>query len=140
VFEANSGQKRTSLKKYLNFLGCTNRTFLTQSSELPTNNDKCALSHARIFHFMHFRNITPKKTQSVKEELLQNPIVNFHRKENYLSEMLLRVLLVIELDDPSASVQRDVLSKFRPDINEVHMISSLLDVVPLESLKHSLQG
>jgi hypothetical protein len=54
--------------------------------------------------------------------------------------MLLRVLLVIELDDPSASVQRDVLSKFRPDINEVHMSGSLLDAVPLESLKHSLQG
>jgi hypothetical protein len=50
---------------------------------------------------MPFRNITSKKTQSVKEQLLQNPIVNFHRKENYLSEMLLRVLLVIELDDPS---------------------------------------
>jgi hypothetical protein len=50
------------------------------------------------------------KTEYVKE-LLQDPTVNFHRKENYLRGRCFRALLVIKLDDPSAAVQCDVLSK-----------------------------
>jgi hypothetical protein len=49
-------------------------------------------------------------------------------------------LLLIELDYPSATVQPNVLSEFRPGIKEVQGRGSLLDAVPLGSLKQSLKG
>jgi hypothetical protein len=49
-------------------------------------------------------------------------------------------LRLIELDYPSATVQPNVLSEFRPGIKEVQGRGSLLDAVPLGSLKQSLKG
>jgi hypothetical protein len=49
-------------------------------------------------------------------------------------------LLLIELDYPSATVQPNVLSEFTPGIKEVQGRGSLLDAVPLGSLKQSLKG